>query len=387
MPEKKKQHYVPQMYMDFFANSNREFAVFNIATKETRYPVPYKYQCYKDYYYGKDHVWEDRLSHMENEWRETMNMVREQQHLDDIHIHRLKSFALYQRQRTFGEGQYNKKVREELIVEYGKVICANNGWEFTDNLKEMCLERAREEATPAEHLKDAEEYIDVIDDLSVVIINYTTKRRLISSDVPVIAINPFELNKIGYGCMGIILLFPVTPHQLAVIYDANMYPRFKGKLYVSLDNENEVRNLNILQLISAEKILFAYEAADFPNFSVEDWQSRARNRETEAIHALGPSTQKMIVSSPRKVIYDCEFTFGKVRSTFSGIPFPCREAVPRIWDEGWEKKLKDKGDVITGLSDQQPQILHSMGISKKEYRRGCQAMLKSAQAYWNDLRE
>ena len=187
--------------------------------------------------------------------------------------------------------------------------------------------------------------------------------------------------------MGIILLFPVTPHQLAVIYDANMYPRFKGKLYVSLDNENEVRNLNILQLISAEKILFAYEAADFPNFSVEDWQSRARNRETEAIHALGPSTQKMIVSSPRKVIYDCEFTFGKVRSTFSGIPFPCREAVPRIWDEGWEKKLKDKGDVITGLSDQQPQILHSMGISKKEYRRGCQAMLKSAQAYWNDLRE
>ena len=256
MPEKKKQHYVPQMYMDFFANSNREFAVFNIATKETRYPVPYKYQCYKDYYYGKDHVWEDRLSHMENEWRETMNMVREQQHLDAIHIHRLKSFALYQRQRTFGEGQYNKKVREELIVEYGKVICANNGWEFTDNLKEMCLERAREEATPAEHLKDAEEYIDVIDDLSVVIINYTTKRRLISSDVPVIAINPFELNKIGYGCMGIILLFPVTPHQLAVIYDANMYPRFKGKLYVSLDNENEVRNLNILQLISAEKILF-----------------------------------------------------------------------------------------------------------------------------------
>ena len=247
MPEKKKQHYVPQMYMDFFANSNREFAVFNIATKETRYPVPYKYQCYKDYYYGKDHVWEDRLSHMENEWRETMNMVREQQHLDAIHIHRLKSFALYQRQRTFGEGQYNKKVREELIVEYGKVICANNGWEFTDNLKEMCLERAREEATPAEHLKDAEEYIAVIDDLSVVIINYTTKRRLISSDVPVIAINPFELNKIGYGCMGIILLFPVTPHQLAVIYDANMYPRFKGKLYVSLDNENEVRNLNILQ--------------------------------------------------------------------------------------------------------------------------------------------
>ena len=228
----------------------------------------------------------------------------------------------------------------------------------------------------------AEKLIDIIDDLSVVVINYTTNQRLISSDVPVIAINPFELHTIGYGCMGIILLFPVSPHQLVVIYDEKMYPRFADKLYVNLSNENEVRHLNVLQFISAEKILFAYEASDFPLFTTDDWKKRSQNREGEAIQALGPSTQKLIATSPRKVIYDCEFTFGRVCSSFAGIPYSCREAVPRAWEEGWEKKLKEKGNIITGISEYRPEMLYSIGLSKKEIRRGCQLMLRAAQCYW-----
>ena len=387
MPEKKKQHYVPQMYMDLFANQDKEFAIYNIASKEMRYPVPYKSQCYKDYYYGKDLLWEERLSHMEGEWRETMNLIRDSKPLDASQVQRIKTFALYQRQRTFGEGQYNKRVREELVIEYGKLICANKGWAFTDEMRKLCIERAQEHVTPAEHLQLAERFVEVIDDLSIVIINYTTEQRLISSDVPVIAINPFELHTIGYGSMGIILLFPVTPHQVVVIYDANMYPRFANKLYVSLDNENEVRYLNILQLISAEKILFAHDKADFPDFSPEDWEARVRNRETETIQAMGPATQKMIATSPRKVIYDCEFTFGKVCSSFSSIPYACREAVPRIWEEGWEKKLKEKGGILTGISEHRPEMLHSIGLTKKEIRRGCQSMLRAAQGYWRETRK
>ena len=382
MPEKKKQHYVPKMYMDLFANSKKEFAIYNVSSKETRYPVPYKGQCYKDYYYGKDQIWEDRLSHMENEWRETMNLIRDLKPLDATHLQRIKTFALYQRQRTFGEGQYIKQVREETVIEQGKLICANRGLEFTEAIKNLCLERAQEHVTPAEHLQLAEQLIDIIDDLSVVVINYTTNQRLISSDVPVIVINPFELHTIGYGCMGIILLFPVSPHQLVVIYDSKMYPRFADKLYVNLNNENEVRHLNVLQFISAEKILFAYQESDFPLFTSAEWEIRSQNRDGEAIRAMGPPTQKLIATSPRKTIYDCEFSFGKVHSSFSDIPYSCREAVPRTWDEGWEKKLKDKGGIIAGISEHRPDMMHSIGLTKKKIRRGCQLMLRAAQRYW-----
>lgn len=65
MPEKKKQHYVPQFYMRLFSDENDRFAVFNIGLKKTIYPVPYNHQCYENYYYGKDGVWENRLSDME----------------------------------------------------------------------------------------------------------------------------------------------------------------------------------------------------------------------------------------------------------------------------------------------------------------------------------
>lgn len=382
MPEKKKQHYVPQMYMELFANSKKEFAIFNISTQEIRFPVPYKHQCYKDYFYGKDHVWEDRLSHMESEWRETLNLIRNRKTIDNSHIQRLKSFALYQRQRTFAEGQYNKQVREEMAVEYGKLICANKGWAFTEEAKAICLERAQENIAPAEHLQLAEKCLDIIDDLDVVVINYTTQKKLISSDVPVIVINPFHLHTIGYGCMGIILLFPVTPQQLVVIYDAKMYPRLKGKMYVDLDNENEVRHLNTLQFLSAEKILFAHDTIDFPAFSDDDWRCRTKNRETQVISSLGPDTQKLIATSPRKVLYDHEFSFGKVCSSFACIPFSCREAVPRTWEEGWERKLQDKGSIITAIYEHRPDVLHSSGLTKKDFRRGCQQMLKAAQSYW-----
>ena len=40
-----------------------------------------------------------------------------------------------------------------------------------------------------------------------------------------------------------------------------MYPKFKEKRYVELRNEKEVSNLNVLQLISAEKILCGIQRA------------------------------------------------------------------------------------------------------------------------------
>lgn len=382
MPKKKKQHYVPKMYMDLFANANKEFALYNLSSTEIRYPVPYKGQCYKDYYYGKDQLWEDRLARMESTWRETMNLIKDSKPLDAYHLRQIKTFALYQRQRTFAEGQYNKQVREEIAIECGKLACANKGVEFTENIKKLCLERAQVKATPAEHLQLASELVDVIDDLSVLVVNYETSQRLISSDVPVVAINPFELHSIGYGCMGIILLFPITPHQLVVIYDAKMYPRFAHKQYISMSNENEVRRLNILQLISAEKTLFALDASDFPSFTQDEWKIRAENRRGDAICSLGSATEKMIATSPRKVIYNCEFTFGKVLDSFAKIPYACREAVPRAWEAGWEKKLLEKGPVFTAIANHEPKVLHSTGLSQKEFRRGCQSMLQAAKYYW-----
>lgn len=383
MAEKKKQHFVPKFYMALFANLNKEFAVYNIEKRTCTYPVPYKNQCYKDYFYGKDGVWENKLSDLESKWADAFRFALEGRSLSEEQIDLLKQFALYQRQRTLGQDIFMKRQRCELLIEYGKSIYANKGLTFDEKAKALCTARATEEIAPAENLQYIDEFISVVGDMGLVIINYQTKGHLISSDVPVIAINPFHKPTIGYGCMGLILLFPISPHNLVVIYDKKMYPRFKDKLYVNITNENEVKNLNALQLSSAEKILFAYNPCDFHCFSTAAWKNRTISRESPAIQTLGSDTQKLIGTDHRKTVFSCEFSFGKMQNRFSKIPFSCREAVPRIWEQGWEDKLKTKIDLLPQISEHTPTLLTTMKLTKKECRLGLREMLAAAKTYWN----
>lgn len=388
MPEKKKQHYVPKFYMQLFTNQQNTFSVLNIATKKVLQSVPYGSHCYKDYYYGKDGVWENRLSDMETTWANTFKLVLSKSPLTEDDILSLKRFALYQRQRTMAEENYSKQVRKESLIEYSKCICANKGWKYeADVIEELCEERANESIAPAEMLQFAEQYLNSINDLSVVIIEYKTQAELFSSDVPVISINPFHQPTIGYGCMGLIMLFPISTHQLVVLYDEKMYPKFKGQRYVELCNEKEVLNLNVLQLISAEKILFGKDVGVFSNLKNSHWDVRERNRNSKVVDALGPSTQKMIGTSLRTTIFDCSFSFGKIDSSFVNIPFPCREAVPRVWEKEWEEKLDIKPNMMSQIAGFQPDILSKLGLTKKEFRQGFEKMAKAAKNYWKEQRK
>lgn len=388
MPEKKKQHYVPKFYMQLFTNQQNTFSVYNIATKKILNSVPYGSHCYKDYYYGKDGVWENRLSDMETTWANTINRVLSKSPLTNEDVLSLKKFALYQRQRTMAEEKFSKQVRKELLIEYFKSICADKGWKYDANvIEKLCEERANESISPAEILQFSEQYVSSIKDLSTVIIEYKTQSKLFSSDVPVISINPFHKYTIGYGCMGLIMLFPISSHQIVVFYDENMYPRFKGKTYVELTNESEVLNLNVLQLISAEKILFGKDESVFYPINAKHWIWRERNRNSKAVHTLGSSTQKIIGTSLRKTIFDCTFSFGKIHPDFVGIPFPCKEAVPRIWEKQWEEKLNIKSETMPQIVAHQPDILRTFGLTKKELRLGLEKMVRATKNYWTDQRK
>lgn len=306
------------------------------------------------------------------------------EYLSDERVYLLKQFALYQRQRTLGENEFAKQTRTELLVESVKCVCAHNGWVFDRTAREMCFESAKEGVSPTANLQIVESISNIISDLGVVIIKYNTRENnLISSDVPVVAINPFYKPNIGYGCMGLILLFPISPKHLVVIYDQKMYPRFNGQQYIVLNNEREVQNLNALQLASAEQILFAISPSDFNSLTSKNWDFRNISRNKKATASLGTPEQPLIITQMRNTIFDCEFTFGKLCSAFDNIPFLCREAVPRKWEDECELKLKSKGDILLKISESDPNMLLANGISRKECKRGCQAMLAATKRYWN----
>lgn len=382
MSEKKRQHYVPKFYMRNFANTNQAFMVYLLEQRKILGPVPYKGQCYKDYYYGADGVWENQLSEMEARWGATFKSAIGDGNLSTSDIKLLKQFALYQRQRTFAEGEYRKKERTELLVEYGRLLYENNGWQFDSTAENICKERALEAVSPAEGLEMAKKFVEIIDDLRILIITYNTEEELISSDVPVIAINPYYFPTIGYACMGLILLFPISPHRLVVLYDAKMYPRFRDNLYVSSDDAVEVHKLNVLQLISAEKILYAHSGSAFNLFTEDDWQARRDNLKESTVSTLGQGNNKIFVTGMRTTILKYEFSFGQVCHRFKRIPFVCKEAATRQWDSEWEKKFDTKVQILPAIAKTSPHIFAQYNLTPKELRRGCQRMATAAKVYW-----
>lgn len=384
MPEKKRQHYVPKSYMKTFSNDGKTFAIFNLKDKTSYAPVPYDSQCYADYFYGEDSALEDRLGEMEKAWKTVLDNVRNQSPLSSDDIFQIKEFAIFQRQRTLAESEYGRQEKIELYIECGRSISANKGLPFDDAAKEACMQYANEHAAPPAEilLKEIDTIAPLVSDLELAVINYNTQLHLISSDVPVILINPFCPQQIGFGCMGLIILFPISPCQLVVLYDAKMYPRFKGKTYISLSNEKEVYNLNVLQLISAEKILFGCTKNDFLPFKPQAFRCRTKNRAVEKVTSLGPEGHKLIMTSLRKTIYDCSFSFGKIRPDFNAVPVCCREAAPRIWEKEWEDKLRTSGDIVHQIARIKDSPLKS--FSGKEYHRARDQLLRCALKYWRE---
>lgn len=383
MPQKKKQHYVPKFYMRLFSNDKKTFAVYNLAKKEIFCPVPYDSQCYKDYFYGKNGVMENLLSDMETEWAGVIKKALNKKFLSNDDLMSLKKFALYQRQRTLAEEAHNVQARKEIMIVQAKMYLENKGIKYNDEIvEEFCNKYANENMAPEEVLQFSNEYLNEILDLKVVVIEYKTKQELFSSDAPVVSINPFHQPSIGYGCMGLIMLFPISPHMIVVIFDKKMYPLYKEKQYVTLYNENEVFNLNILQLISAEKILFGTNSHVYSRITSKHWGLREKNRKNSGVSSFGSKSEKLICMSMRSVILNHSFSFGKVHTDFTNIPFSCREAAPRKWDKKWEDKLNNKSTIMLQISDRQPAILKKIGMAKKEYIRGLNAMAKAAKSYW-----
>lgn len=382
LAKNKKQHYVPKLYMRNFTQDGQLLSVYNIARKQCYPAVPFDDQCYKNYYYGSDAVWEKRLSAMETEWGVIFQKILAKSSLDGTDIDAIRQFALYQLQRTVASNEYFIQQKEEFLLEYGKMFYKKRGVPFNETAEAICKERAKRDFSPADWLEFADECLPYLQDLETVIIEYHTERELIFSDVPVVAINPFHQPSIGYACMGLIILFPISSSKLVVLYDSKMYPKYKGQLYIESADDNEVSNLNALQVISADKILLAKHDSAFITLPDDAWESRSVNRGQSATSFLGSDDQRLFFTSPRKVIYHCDFSFGSVCHRFKRIPFVCKDAPPRKRDKEWEKKLDTLEKILPALITSKPELKAQYGLSKKEIRKGCQRMSTAAKVYW-----
>ena len=256
----KKQHYVPKFYMKNFANDNKKYNVIDVFKNRYYSNIPYMNQCYENYFYDKDNKWEKLLGNLESKWSALINrIIYENYYPNEKEKNILKEFAIFQKNRT----KYHSEEMKEFIwtnLKVGVELECNSKKEYFDELefdklKEKFLKDKMNNVIQ-ESLKVCKSACKHIIDLELCIIKYNTKRKLISSDNPIISYNNFYFRATGYDNAGIIIFFPINSELLIVIYDQKMYKYNNNKKVIISSNEYEVKYLNYYQILNSNGLVF-----------------------------------------------------------------------------------------------------------------------------------
>jgi hypothetical protein len=109
------------------------------------------------------------------------------------------------------------------------------------------------------------QHYPVVLDLGYKLIRNETKEDFITSDVPVVKINPFMsfLNfgsQTGLGSKGLLVFYPISPKKLIILFDRDIYRiGSDSKHVVDVRSERDVEQINLVQAAACyENVYFQY---------------------------------------------------------------------------------------------------------------------------------
>ena len=259
----------------------------------------------------------------------------------------MKEFVLYQRYRTTRNTENLLNMEWSRAKTYIEMEFDNKRKKLPESILNQIqnqFEQRYRTMIPQQALDVTSYLLNKIDDLELIIIQYNNeKQKLISSDNPVIFYNPFNKRSLGLVNAGLIIIFPISPKKLIVIFDSKMYQKYKGKKIVNLNNENEVKKLNALQLIVAKDIVY-FQDKNQSEIVKKQYKENKKVRiefaENGQAKALGTSTNKMIAFPQSYIPINYEFTFGKVPYKATGFGENEIDWFPRYIDQEYEKRMQ-----------------------------------------------
>lgn len=265
MAEKKRHHYIPQLYLKYFSKDKKNITVFSIKEKRiVTKNAPIDRQCYQNYMYGKNQKFENVMSLLEGDTKRIFEKIISSKKVPrkkDSDYALLLVFILLQSARTlFAAEQLNDvvdKTTKSILkdnVKFGKPKGITTEYinKITFSFKESALYS----------LGITSQIIPLLLDLDCKLIINKTSNEFITSDNPVIRYNKYYLNDIGgytgFACKGLLILFPITPGHYLIYYDPIIYKIGGKKLHKPITqlNEHDVDELNILQLINSNKTVY-----------------------------------------------------------------------------------------------------------------------------------
>ncbi len=378
MALKKKQHFVPQFYMRNFSPDGKSFSLYIIKEARVISRSSFANQCYDEYYYGEDLEWENTLARMESQWSISIKKAIQNENLNNDEIDVLKEFIVYQLIRTRGQNQH---ITKECLADVLHATCRRLGiLAYKDHPVVM-----KEASKVAENVNRPEEWLSyiksrarIVDDLSVLIVDYDTPNALISSDNPVIIFNSFLKDSLHLSYMGIVMVCPISPSRLLVLYDSKLYPRFASVRQIRSRNNDEVIKLNNLQFQNAERIAFAIKGSDFSSFSKSDYE-RALEKKIEYSKSVSDGIRNATLC--RGNLNEYSFSFARIKAAFQQIPVICRVGLLRANVVSNHMEVMQQRRAFFHTKEGKV-VLAKAGIDIRVAKRGVDKMISCAKKYW-----
>lgn len=261
MAENKKQHFVSQFLLRRFSSkgTSKNINLYNRESDILVKSAAIKTQAQENYYYGEDLIYENFLGYTEKMAAPIISAIIKNSLIpnqDEIDYKRLLHFIMLYMWRTKAnvdetEEYINSRLKQ--LSKYDTVLAKIN----------FDLNRLVHPEPAVFNLAYHQDNWVVTYDLQpYLLINHTNKDFLIS-DNPLITFNPFMLKRKYYWSVnsilskGLIMLFPLSPKHYLMLIDPFTYDVNCTKTNnINITKQADVYNINLLQSISADKILY-----------------------------------------------------------------------------------------------------------------------------------
>lgn len=334
----KEQHYIPQFYMKNFANKDKTFTIIDIKKSKSIQSIPYSSQFKEKYFYDRDNSIEKKLNQLETTWAKIIHNIIDGKYPTDYEKMQLKQFALYQRNRTY----YRSEELFEISWQSRKLEMEMRFMNECKNLKDSDWEKLRESYKNSYYenpikiaLQLVEKHLDIINDLEVAIIKYSSN-ALISSDNPIIHYNNFDSKSVGYNNGGLVIFFPISSEMLCVIYDSKIYFKLDTTNFIICSNNYEVKFLNYYQILNAYNYIFFKDAKLSSNLLKELNKNKIKRLlqfSKLKTDILGSKTSKVISFHAKYIYLEHHFSFAKLTKRAMLVPKNAIDWFPRTYDE------------------------------------------------------
>ena len=326
------QHYVPRFYMNPFSTIINEgtrkekalISFYQFKNMICRDNVPTKSICSEDYFYDKDGHVENKLAEKETLWNKAITKVNNDETLSELEINTIREFVVFQIIRTKAMTEHFQEVATTIMTD----SVSNGHCELDKNIiRENVKKKVEKDITPEFGLDLAKDTIHVISDLDIAIINNKTEIPFITSDVPIIVINPLGISRAGFNTIGEAIFFPVSEFKLVMFYDNRLYVKIQEEIH----EEDIIHTVNKYQYISADERILSSESNIFATY-IENEELNEKRKEfnlTPKTNTTFDGFGTFIATKSRSIKYYYDISILKLPKQLRKIPTEFRETFPR----------------------------------------------------------